>query len=535
MADRRLGARWHALDRSERFLALLLPVFGVLAGLLVLGPILESPSLSWNDLRLAPPAALTRGYDLYYLPGDGPMLGHIYGPIAALTYLPVTLLPTPSLAIRAGVTLSFLLYLLPAALLLRTSGPRKTVSHGCVVLFVLFASWSDVVHEVAVRIHADTPAVAFAALACLPLVDTKRRSETRWLVASAVAAVLAAGSKQVVLPVLLALPAYVWLADGGRAMRRYASMIVLVGLGATILVATLTDVRAMLYQTLVVPSEHPWRFDDAFVVFVHTIRDIVPRSFLPLTIIAVWGGYRFSLSTGPDRFRRWACENPWLVPVFVGLFCVPTSMLGRMKTGGSMAALTYTIYFVVLGALLAVVQVAEVNPRFLRTTGRSAVTLALLAALTIVGVSAAPQVAGLPAIIQDLPRDAEASGYAFVRAHPGQVYVPYHPLLRLMAENRADHLLLPNLSQQYFEHVAADADLASTLADDEAFHAYVPTDLRYVLMRADGQTPLTALRIQRGVEAHLQRYLPEFTRSIEVAPGWFALVRDDDRVPGSTP
>ena len=106
MADRRLGARWHALDRSERFLALLLPVFGVLAGLLVLGPILESPSLSWNDLRLAPPAALTRGYDLYYLPGDGPMLGHIYGPIAALTYLPVTLLPTPSLAIRAGGSLS---------------------------------------------------------------------------------------------------------------------------------------------------------------------------------------------------------------------------------------------------------------------------------------------------------------------------------------------------------------------------------------------------------------------------------------------
>ena len=104
-----------------------------------------------------------------------------------------------------------------------------------------------------------------------------------------------------------------------------------------------------------------------------------------------------------------------------------------------------------------------------------------------------------------------------------------------MAKDRADHLLLPNLSQQYFEHVAADADLASTLADDEAFDAYVPTDLRYVLMRADGQTPLTAQSRQRGVEVHLQRYLPEFTRSIEVAPGWFALVRDDDRVPGSPP
>ena len=522
-------------DWSERSLAVLVPLFGAVAGLLVLGSILESPSFVWNDIRLAPPAALTRGYDLYYLPGGGPMLGHIYGPIAAITYLPVTLLPTPSLAIHAGVALSCLLYLLPAALLLGASDPVRALSHGCVVLFALFAFQSDVVHAVAVSIRADTPAVAFAALACFPLLDRRRRSKTGWLVASAVAAILSAGSKQVALPLLFALPAYIWLADGARAMRRYVGLMVLVGLGATIAVATLVDIRAMLYQTLVIPSGHPWRFDNAFVVFVQTLRDIVPRSFVPLAIIAVWGTYRFSLSSGPDRFRRWACENPWLVPVFVGLFCIPTSMLGRMKVGGGMYTLTYTIYFVVLGALLVVVQVAEVNPRFRRISGRSVATLVVIAALTIVGVDTVPRLAGLPAIVQDLPRDTESSGYAFVAAHPGQVYVPYNPLLSLMAEDRAYHLALPMLSQQYSEHVAVGVDLAKTQADDEAFHAYVPSDLRYVLMRVDGQTPLTRLRTPRGLDTHLQRYLPEFTRSTEIAPGWFALVREDDHVEGGGP
>ena len=73
----------------------------------------------WNDSRLAPSAALLHGYGLYYLPGDGPMLGHIYGPVAPLAYLPALAWSTPTAAIRAGVGLTLLCLTLPAALMCR--------------------------------------------------------------------------------------------------------------------------------------------------------------------------------------------------------------------------------------------------------------------------------------------------------------------------------------------------------------------------------------------------------------------------------
>lgn len=321
-----------------------------------------SPTSPWNDLRLAPTAALTRGYGLYYLPGEGPLLGHIYGPVAPLVYLPALTLPTPSAAIRAGVILTLLLYALPAALMLRNhAGSRPALAAGCLALFALFPVRSPVVHEVAFRIHPDAPAIAFAALACIPLMDARRRTRTSWLAASAVATVLAVGCKQVVMPVIFALPAYVWLADGRQAMLRYGRLLALCSLIAAAIILATTDVPAMLYQTFVVPSEHPWRYDNGPFVFVQTLRDLVPRAFVFATIIGGYGLVRFKGEGESRSARQWVGENPWLVPVFVGLFCLPTSILGRMKAGGSMAALAYTNYFLFLGALLAVLHAANEN------------------------------------------------------------------------------------------------------------------------------------------------------------------------------
>lgn len=147
--------------------------------------------------------------------------------------------------------------------------------------------------------------------------------------------------------------------------------------------------------------------------------------------------------------------------------------------------------------------------------------------LGVVVTWSAPQLRGLPAIVADLPRNTEASGYAFVRDHPGQMHLPHNPLITLMAENRAYHLLLPMLSGQYWEHAAGQLDLASTDVDDVAFLAHIPEDLQYVLERVDERTPMTRRGIQRGSEVCLQRYLPSFRRTIP-APGWRALVAVDD-------
>ncbi|MCS6812779.1 MAG: hypothetical protein NZ772_04305 [Cyanobacteria bacterium] len=53
--------------------------------------ILITPHLYWSGARLAPMIALTNGYKIYQLVGQGPLLDTFYGPISYLVYLPATL------------------------------------------------------------------------------------------------------------------------------------------------------------------------------------------------------------------------------------------------------------------------------------------------------------------------------------------------------------------------------------------------------------------------------------------------------------
>ena len=464
---------------------------------------------------------------MYYMPGDGPILGHIYGPVTPLAYLPALLWSTPAAAIRAGVLLTIVWLTLPAALMIRDfAGTRRVLAVGCLVLFV-FLLHADVMRLVAFGIHSDTPAVALAGLACYCLTDPERRRRTGWLAASALAAVLSAGSKQVALPVLFALPTYLWLADGRRAAVRYGQLIAIFGVAASAVVALMVDVPAMLYQTLVIPSAHDWRFGDASVVFVHTIRDLVPRAFPFAVVIAAYGLWRLGRARRWSDVTRWVQGNSWLVPVFVGVFCIPTSMLGRMKEGGSMNALIFTIYFLIIGALLALLHAANTKPAVKGWTVQRAATVAVAVALAVIVSQSASRLQQLPAAVRDLPRDAEASAFSFARQHPGEVYLPYHPLVSLMAEGRAYHLLLETMSQQYFEYLADGPDLSVSDADDAWFSAFLPPNLRYVLYRTDGGTPMTRVRRPYEFQKHLWRYLPAMRREVPIAPDWTALVADD--------
>ena len=520
------------LESPERFLAAMLPTLGLLALLLLVEPVLLSTANVWNDIRLSPAAALLQGYGIYYLPGEGPMLGHIYGPVAPLAYLPALLWSTPSSAIRAGTLLTLCWLTLPVLMMIRDlTGRRSVLAGGCFVLFVLLLH-ANVVRLVAFGIHSDTPAVALAAVACWCLIKHERRTQTLWLAASALAAVLSAGSKQVALPVLFALPAYVWLADGRRAAFRYGRLILGFGVAALAVVAVTVDVPAMLYQALVIPSEHDWRYGDASVVFVHTIRDLVPRVLPFATVVAGYGLYRLG-QVGWSDLSRWAHENPWLVPVFVGLFCIPTSMLGRMKEGGSMNSLIYTVYFLLVGALLALLHAGNLKTALHGVTARQAMTAVAIATLGVTAVLTAPQLRHLPRTVQDLPHDVASSAFRFVKEHPGEVYLPYHPLVTLMAEEQAYHLLLETQSRQYFEYLVGGSDLAASDADDSSFFAFIPPNLNYVLYRTDGGTPMTGIRRGYNFQDHLWRYLPDMTHEVPVAPGWTALV--DGRAQLSAP
>ena len=99
-----------------------------------------------------------------------------------------------------------------------------------------------------------------------------------------------------------------------------------------------------------------------------------------------------------------------------------------------------------------------------------------------------PRIRRLPSVIDDLPRDTVASAYMFVRAHPGQVYLPYHPLITLKAERRPQHLLLNTISRQYFEALAGGTDLSASTADDEAFFESIEVTIAAGTKRAQSAT-----------------------------------------------
>jgi len=103
----------------------------------------------------------------------------------------------------------------------------------------------------------------------------------------------------------------------------------------------------MLYNTLVVPSEHELRFG-----LTRVLTDITPRLIPPTATIVLFALLGFWPERHTETPRGWVRDNPWLLPVIVGLFCLPASLLGRAKIGGSVPVLNFTIYPIFAGALV---------------------------------------------------------------------------------------------------------------------------------------------------------------------------------------
>jgi hypothetical protein len=348
------------------------------------------------------------------------------------------------------------------------------------------------------------------------------RRDSWWLAVSALVAVLAVGSKQPALPVVVALPAYLWLADGRRAAFRLGAFIVIWCLLAAAIMLLTLDVRAMLYQAFAVPLEHQWRFGDGRHAFVQTLRDLGPRALLPAAVVAIVGGWHLRQIRG--GLRPWAGDNSWLVPLAVAVCCLPTAVLGRMKAGGSMPALTFTVYPLAIAALAAVLQIGRPSDRTGAAQGTKMLAAVLLVALA---TGAGIMSAALPpvgATLSALRSDPDADAFAFVRAHPGQVYLPQNPLMTLMAEGRLDGVVLPTLNLQYIAFASRRNDHVAGRDDGDVTLPFTPSDMRYLMFRVHPGTTTTLRLVRPGALVYLRRYFPEFSTIVPVAPGWAAFV-----------
>ncbi len=485
----------------DRYLAASLPVVAGLAAALAVTELLGAPLWTWNAARLAPAASLWHGYRLYYGSEQGPISGCIYPPLSALVYCPAARLGTPTNAVLAGSATSLALFFLPVFwLLLRggraARGQSATFLFCVLACFTLFAHESDELRYVAFSIHADAPALGFAALACTLAVLRPSSSWSPSVLASALAAVLAVWSKQTMLPVLFAIPIWTWLAHGRRAALAYLAGLAGCGLVVSGLFAWLFGPHDLLFNILSIPSRHPLK-DGSPKVLAHSFVNL-GRLALPLLIALVLGAY----CRRPDPSRRagaapslaeWLRDNRWTLFALAGLLSVPMAVLGMSKVGGGENSFAPPMYYLLIAVallLLALVYQPAAEP------GQGRVAKLLVAALTVgLLVLCLPRLGRNLLWVERVYQNDDERAYRYARAHPGEAYFPWSPLATVLAEGKLYH----------FDYGVYDRNLAGFPVTRKHFLADTPPGFRLACYP-------TAIVDSWAA----QRYLKDYSRRVEV-------------------
>jgi hypothetical protein len=123
------------------------------------------------------------------------------------------------------------------------------------------------------------------------------------------------------------------------------------------------------------------------------------------------------------------------------LLALPTSILGRIKDGGTDNNYALVDYFLTIAVALCLLRLTTlpsfrahpVLPRVLP------VTIGLLLCMQM--LRTIPDVVRLPGQIAAFLRGSPSQqAYEFAREHPGKVYFPWYPLASLLAEGRLYHV-----------------------------------------------------------------------------------------------
>ncbi len=515
----------------ERCLALSLPGALTLSLGLLLNGSAANAEFNWSSVRLAPAFSLRYGQTIYPTLQEGPVSGHIYGPMAAAMYLPATVFDSPSGAIRMAGFLTVAIFFLPmlAFFTLSGGGSRRGwlwAFWGWLV-FLLLVLRSDALSYNAFLIHAEAPALGFTAAACLVLWRSQSPDGSRWhLPLAALLAVLAVWSKQTLLPVMVALPLYLAFNRGWMVACRFCGWLTAALLVTGSLFAAWFGAAELWLNLIAIPGRHPWlrSLTDTSLPWIHepdygarlevlfqAALGLLRRCIKALLILGaiVLGQFFLSGSTGSpkERVREWF-RQPWGLCFWVALWLVPTALLGRVKAGGDNNAYGPATCFACLSASVWLIHLCRNY-----CANRPIAGLNRMVWPVLLGINLASAWFIITTAKSMETRESKAMDFAvsYARQHPGRVYFPWNPLLTLMSEQRAYH----------FAYGVYDRSLAGKPVSTEHFWAGLPVEVEEVLYATGDERML------------LSGYLTNFTREVRLPelPGWVILRRDAGRLP----
>ena len=533
---------WKPLDR---FAAAATPLALLTTSGLVLNSILSAPFWSWNSTRLISSFALAYGYPLYHSMDEGPIVTSIYTPLSALVYLPATWFNTPTLAVIVGELIGVCFFFLPI-LWLHLAGNLNNIhrllwSIAAFFCFFFITLNSSALNYSAFTVHADAPALGLGAAACAVLYHRKHKKRLLPLLISATLAVLAVLTKQLALPLLIALPAYILLAEGRHSFFNYILCICAAIVAISIPILLSFDRQLMFLNIIVVPGSQPWNpvpgIGGAFAKifkFISAARDIPTLFLLPTTGVTFYLFYQFPVLIRLKKLRLWVDANRWIILVSVGVCMIPTAVLGKIKVGGALNNYSFVGYFLTAAFTLILLELAtgilpshQQSPEKIVASKNSKLLICILVAILIIHYASSLRF--IATNWRNLPNNPEQIVYDYTKSHPGEVYFPWYSLATVMAERKLYH---HPMGMQ-------DREWANFSISDEHFRSHIPTKLKLVAFykQDPGNNPMPYLPnfnrlflhpLVNTLETVVLKYLPEFSKSVKIEelPGWIVYQKE---------
>jgi hypothetical protein len=450
---------------------------GLILSITLVGRVWNAPQNEFYAGRLAPTfAILSPKYHLYVGSTPGPVLSTIYPPIGYLAYLPATISGTPAAAMMIAAVVSVLMTLVPFAflaceLVVQKSWGRWSAGAAVVLFGLLDLEYTDVVGG----IHANIPGVGLAMSGAWALVHA-RRHPSRGVFLSAVFMSASVWAYQQMVPALAA-GFFLTLATlGTRRALLYAVSAFLTGMALFGVFWITFGGADMFFNIWTLPKSHPWMgnpttpqepsswiYSGQLGTRLKSIGYLFQKMWINAAVLWTFAASLIAETclTAKSGVRCGVAAPIWVLSC-IGVALLPTATLAAVKVGGSSDSYGIALYFIAAAVAVGLA-------RFLEGPGRPGnreafCKLVPIAMMAVFGIAAVPSWGLYFKPGREPSASAAQRAYEYLRAHPGQVFFPWHPLSHLLSSGELTH----------FDPAIYDRDLARMTLPASAFLAGCP-------------------------------------------------------------